>query len=79
MASRRFTIEHGHNNHLTLDLASVADWHQETASRLPPRSLTKAERQPMPEIKRSDIHLWRDAWRKQNGAAPTRWGNERKH
>ncbi|MEO6993954.1 MAG: glycoside hydrolase family 172 protein [Lacunisphaera sp.] len=76
--SCRFTIEHGHNNNLTLDLASVAYWYQETASPLP-RSFTKAERQPMPEITPSDIHLWRDAWRKQNGNEPTLWGNERKH
>ena len=76
--SCRFTIEHGHNNNLTLDLASVAYWYQETASPLP-RSFTKAERQPMPEITPSDIHLWRDAWRKQNGDTPMLWGNERKH
>jgi hypothetical protein len=76
--SCRFTIEHGHNNNLTLDLASVAYWYQDTASPLP-RSFTKAERQPMPEITPSDIHLWRDAWRKQNGSTSTLWGNERKH
>jgi hypothetical protein len=75
--SCRFTIEHGHNNNLTLDLASVAYWYQETASPLP-RSFTKADRQPMPEITPSDIHLWRDAWRKQNGDTPKLWGNERK-
>ena len=29
--SCRYTIEHGHNNNLTLDLASVAYWYQDTA------------------------------------------------
>jgi len=75
--SCRFTIEHGHNNNLTLDLASVAYWYQDSASPLP-RSFTKEERKPRPEIDASDIHLWRDAWRKQNGNDPTLWGNERK-
>ncbi|HWA25174.1 MAG TPA: glycoside hydrolase family 172 protein [Lacunisphaera sp.] len=74
--SCRFTIEHGHNNNLTLDLASVAYWYQESAAPLP-RSFAKAERQPMPEITPSDIHLWRDAWRKQHGNDPKLWGNER--
>lgn len=75
--SCRYTIEHGHNNNLTLDLASVAYWYQDTASPLPPE-LTKAQRQPMPAITPSDIHLWRDAWRKAHGNSPTLWGNERK-
>ena len=75
--SGRFTIEHGHNNNLTLDLASVAYWYQDTASPLP-RSFTAAERKPMPEITPSDIHLWRDAWRRANGNKPDLWGNERK-
>ena len=75
--SCRFTIEHGHNNNLTLDLASVAYWYQDGAGPLP-RSFTKAERKPMPEITPSDIHLWRDAWRRQNGNGATLWGNERK-
>ena len=73
----RYTIEHGHNNCLTLDLASVAYWYQDEASPLP-RSFTKAERQPMPAIGASDIHLWRDAWRRQQGGGPTLWGNEKK-
>ena len=75
--SCRFTIEHGHNNNLTLDLASVAYWYQDAAGPLP-RSFTKAERKPMPEITPSDIHLWRDAWRKEHGNDPRLWGNERK-
>ena len=31
----KFTIEHGHNNNLTLDLASVAYWYQDKAMPLP--------------------------------------------
>ncbi len=45
--SCKFTIEHGDNNDLTLDLASVAYWYQDKASALP-RSFTKEERQPKP-------------------------------
>jgi hypothetical protein len=73
--SCKFTIEHGHNNNLTLDLASVAYWYQETAGPLP-RSFTKAEREPKPMIGAGDIHLWRNAWRIENGNNPKLWGNE---
>jgi hypothetical protein len=74
--TRNSDNEHGDNDNLTLDLASVAYWYQDTASPLP-RTFTKQERQPMPAITPSDIHLWRDAWRKAHGNAPTLWGNER--
>jgi hypothetical protein len=75
--SCRFTIEHGHNNNLTLDLASVAYWYLETASPLP-KSFSREERKPMPLIGPSEIHLWRHSWRLENGAGPELWGNERK-
>ncbi len=71
--SCRFTIEHGHNNNLTLDLASVAYWYQDKASALP-RTFTKEERQPMPMIGASEIHLWRNAWRIEKGNDPKLWG-----
>jgi hypothetical protein len=74
--SCRFTIEHGHNNNLTLDLASVAYWYQESASRLPV-PLTKEERQPKPLIGASEIHLWRNAWRIEGGSKPKLWGDEK--
>lgn len=74
--SCKFTIEHGHNNNLTLDLASVAYWYQQEASALP-RSFSKEERKPMPQIGPAQIHLWRDAWRKAKGSKSTLWGNER--
>jgi hypothetical protein len=73
--SCRFTIEHGHNNNLTLDLASVAYWYQESASALP-RSFTKEERQYKPLIGPSEIHLWRNAWRISEGSDAKLWGNE---
>jgi len=74
--SCRFTIEHGHNNNLTLDLASVAYWYQDKAASLP-RTFTKEERQPKPIIGPSDIHIWRNSWRIDKGNKPTLWGNEK--
>jgi hypothetical protein len=73
----RFTIEHGHNNNLTLDLASVAYWYQDKASPLG-RSFTKEERVHKPIIGASEIHKWRDAWRIDNGKKSQLWGNEKK-
>lgn len=74
--SCRFTIEHGHNNNLTLDLASVAYWYQDKATALP-RSFTKEERVHMPIIGPSEIHKWRDAWRIDHGKQRQLWGNEK--
>jgi len=74
--SCRFTIEHGHNNNLTLDLASVAYWYQDKAASLP-WTFTKEERQPKPIIGPSDIHIWRNSWRIDKGNKTTLWGNEK--
>ncbi|MBL7965659.1 MAG: DUF2961 domain-containing protein [Prolixibacteraceae bacterium] len=74
--SCKFTIEHGHNNNLTLDLASVAYWYQDKAAKLP-RSFTKEERVHKPIIGASEIHKWRDAWRIDNGEKSKLWGNEK--
>jgi hypothetical protein len=74
--SCRFTIEHGHNNNLTLDLASVAYWYQDSPGKLP-RTFTKEERQPKPLIGASDIHLWRHAWRVENKSGSKLWGDEK--
>jgi hypothetical protein len=74
--SCRFTIEHGHNNNLTLDLASVAYWYQDKASPLS-RSFTKEERVHQPIIGPSEIHKWRDAWRVDHGKKRQLWGNEK--
>jgi hypothetical protein len=75
-SSCRFTIEHGHNNNLTLDLASVAYWYQDKASKLP-RSFTKEERAFKPIIGASEIHKWRNSWRIDNGKGSQLWGDEK--
>ncbi len=75
--SLKFTIEHGHSNNLTLDLASVAYWYQAS----PLAKLTpipdKASRKPKRFINQSDIHRWRHEWRKSKGGDRELWGNER--
>ncbi|HBL34272.1 MAG TPA: hypothetical protein DDZ96_10725 [Porphyromonadaceae bacterium] len=69
------TIEHGHDNNLTLDLATVAYWYQDKAASLP-LAPTKEQRKPKPFINHMDMHKWRDAWRKTKGNDPKLWGNE---
>jgi hypothetical protein len=69
------TIETGHNNNLTLDLATVAYWYQDNAVKLPPAP-SKEVRKPKPFINHMDMHRWRDAWRKAKGNDPQLWGNE---
>ncbi|WP_438479161.1 glycoside hydrolase family 172 protein [Oleiharenicola lentus] len=73
--SLKFTIEHGHNNVLTLDLATVAYWYQSEAVGVPAIP-DKAARALMPMIEPMDIHRWRDAWRKQMGGGGKLWGKE---
>jgi len=72
--SLKFTIEHGSNNVLTLDLASVAYWYLSEASPVPAIP-DKEGRKPRPLINIGDIHRWRDAWRKSRGYDPKLWGN----
>jgi hypothetical protein len=74
--SLRFTIEHGHNNNLTLALASVAYWYQSGPHKPFPALPDRATRAPMPFVTPSDIHRWRHEWRKNKGADPKLWGNE---
>ncbi len=75
--SLRVTIEHGHNNCLTLDLASVAYWYQQPPlNKLAPIP-SKVERKPKPFINESNIHKWRHEWRKSKDSSPTLWGNEK--
>ena len=62
--SLRASIEHGHANVLTLDLASVAYWYQSLPSKPFPRLPSAKERKPSPVTTPTDIHKWRDAWRK---------------
>jgi hypothetical protein len=70
------TIEHGHNNNLTLDISSVAYWYQSQPGVLPPAP-TKADRAPKAFIRDQDMHRWRHEWRKNHGNKPTLWGNEK--
>lgn len=71
----RASIEHGHANSLTLDLATVAYWYQtEPHAPLPPLP-ERAKRQPMPPIGVTDMHKWRDSWRREIGGGLL-WGTE---
>ena len=70
------SIEHGHNNSLTLDLSTVAYWYQREPHKAYPALPGKAQRQNMPVITQSDIHLWRHAYRRSLGGSPTIWGSE---
>lgn len=63
--SLKASIEHGHANCLTLELASVAYWMQELPSLPFPPLPSREERVPRPEITVPDIHRWRDAWLRQ--------------
>jgi hypothetical protein len=75
--SLRFSIEHGHNDNLTLDLSSVAYWYQREPHKPFPAFPSRAARKPKPAIGEVDIHLWRDAWRKAKGSGGLLWGNEK--
>jgi len=74
--SLRFTIEHGHNNCLTLDLASVAYWYQAPPLKELPPIPDKESRQPRPLINYIDIHKWRHQWRQSQGSDRQLWGDE---
>jgi len=41
-----------------------------------PAAPAKEQRKLMPFIGPSEIHKWRDAWRKAKGNDPQLWGNE---
>ncbi len=69
----RFSIEHGHNNVLTLELRSVAYWYQTEAARVPSIK-SKDARKPLPVIGPVDMHRWRNEWRKAKGDALNLWG-----
>ena len=73
--SLRASIEHGHANVLTLDMASVAYWYQTEPHRPFPALPVPAARKPRPDIGVVDVHRWRDAWRRAVGGANP-WGNE---
>ncbi|MDH6306558.1 hypothetical protein M2459_003283 [Parabacteroides sp. PF5-5] len=73
--SLKGTIEHGHNNNLTLDMATVAYWYQSEASVIP-TAPTKEMRKLKPFIGVNEIHKWRHEWRKNKGNGSKLWGNE---
>jgi hypothetical protein len=75
--SLRVSIEHGHDNNLTLDLSSVAYWYQREPHKVFPPFPTRDQRKIMPDITPSDIHRWRNEWRKNMGGDPSLWGNEK--
>jgi len=75
--SLKATIEHGHNNCLTLDLVTVAYWYQKEPHKPFPEMRPKEERQNMPAIGPVEMHRWRDAWRRAHDNKKL-WGNERK-
>ena len=74
--SLRFSIEHGHDNALTLDLASVAYWYQAEPHKAFAPFPTREDRAPKPLIQHFEVHRWRDAWRKAKGGDPKLWGDE---
>ncbi len=71
-----FSIEHGHNNYLTLEMSSVAYWYLDKPSKLEPIP-GKEERKLLPVINFLDMHRWRHEWRKNIGEDTNPWGNER--
>ena len=73
--SLRASIEHGHANSLTLDIATVAYWYQTEPHMKFAPMLEATKRRPMPVITPADIHRWRDAWRRDLGGGIL-WGNE---
>ena len=73
--SLKFSIEHGHNNVLVLEMRTVAYWYQSEAARIPAIK-PKTERQPMPIVSPVDMHRWRDEWRKTKADGLKLWGNK---
>lgn len=74
--SLKASIEHGHANVLTLDIATVAYWYQTEPHKPFPVFPARNRRQNMPAIEVADIHNWRHAWRKSMGGGCL-WGNEK--
>ena len=74
--SLRASIEHGHNNVLTLEMSAVSYWYQTEPHKAFPALPARSLREPKPLMNVRDIHQWRDAWRKQQGYGPSLWGNE---
>ncbi|MGW8178806.1 MAG: glycoside hydrolase family 172 protein, partial [bacterium] len=54
--SLRFSIEHGHNNNLTLDIATVAYWYQKEPHKAFPPFPNRELRKPKPSIGVVEMH-----------------------
>ena len=74
--SLRASIEHGHANCLTLEIASVAYWYQSLPSKPFPALPSAEARKPRERMDVVAVHRWRDEWRKTGGKGD-RWGTER--
>ncbi|MFZ4508183.1 MAG: glycoside hydrolase family 172 protein [Fimbriimonas sp.] len=74
--SLRASIEHGHANCLTLEIATVAYWYQTLPSAKFPPLPSAEERRPRPELTAADVHRQRGAWRDSRGGG-FQWGSER--
>ena len=74
--SLKFSIEHGHNNCLTLDLASVVYWYQQPPLRELAPIPDRESRALKSFIDMSDIHKWRHEWRQNQGNDARLWGDE---
>lgn len=75
--SLRASIEHGHANTLTLEIASVAYWYQTLPGKPFPEMPTAEHRKPLPLVQPVNVHVWRDAWReKLSGGKKWRAGDE---
>ncbi|MCB8931898.1 MAG: DUF2961 domain-containing protein [Fimbriimonadaceae bacterium] len=72
--SLRASIEHGHANNLTLEIATVAYWYQTMPGKALPPLPSAEERVPRGVIKPADMHAWRDAWRAAKGGGAL-WGD----
>lgn len=75
--SLKGTIEHGHANSMTQEMASVAYWYQKEPHKPFPELPSTESRKPKPEIDLAEIHRWRAAWREKMGGGVL-WGNETK-
>ncbi len=74
--SLRGSIEHGHANSMTEEIATVAYWYQKEPHKTFPALAAAKDRLPRSGIGVSEIHRWRDAWREKQGGGVL-WGNER--
>ncbi len=72
--SLQFSIEHGHNNNLSLDLASVAYWYQKEPHKPFPSLPGPEARESRPQIGPRDIHQWRMEWLQQHADSADTWG-----